>query len=170
MVTETEIWGQAAAGDGMLPGLAPGLREFLEGLLSGIFFELAIDWITFPDTLLFVGTSCLSVTGTIEGKFDSGYPISVTLGSQVLSGVIYHPEQHPASECSNAIVPYKHIRSGRQSGKDPSHLKPNRSINQLFYMWMVMNVGVPEHRIERQGKILERIEGVQRATEAGSGN
>ncbi|KAK8678341.1 hypothetical protein V6N13_143845 [Hibiscus sabdariffa] len=76
------------------------------------------------------------VTGTIEGKFDCGYLISVRLGSEVLSGVIYHPEKHPASECSNAIVPCKHIRSGRQSGRrrrrrrraeDPSHPKPNRS-------------------------------------------
>ncbi|KAE8659829.1 High mobility group B protein 9 [Hibiscus syriacus] len=94
----------------------------------------------FPDPLV-EGTSCFSVTGTIEGKFDCGYLISVRLGSEVLSGVLYHPEQQPVSEYSNAIVPYKHIRGGRHSrrrrrsrrAEDPSYPKPNRSGYNFFF-------------------------------------
>ncbi|GMI82453.1 hypothetical protein like AT1G76110 [Hibiscus trionum] len=102
--------------------------------------ELAL--VEYSPEPLVEGTSCLSVTGTIEGKFDCGYLISVRLGSEVLSGVIYHPEQHPVSECSNAIVPYKHIRSGRHSGRrrrrrrraeDPSYPKSNRSGYNFFF-------------------------------------
>ncbi|KAK5831608.1 High mobility group B 9 -like protein [Gossypium arboreum] len=91
-----------------------------------------------PDPLI-EGTSCFSVTGTIEGKFDCGYLISVRLGSEVLSGVLYHP-QHPVSEYSNAIVPYKQVRSARHSRRrrsrragDPSYPKPNRSGYNFFF-------------------------------------
>ncbi|KAL4332922.1 hypothetical protein GQ457_07G027390 [Hibiscus cannabinus] len=97
----------------------------------------------FPDPLV-EGTSCFSVTGTIEGKFDCGYLVTVRLGSEVLNGVLYHPEQQPVSEYSNAIVPYKHIHRGHHSGRrrrrrrsrraeDPSYPKPNRSGYNFFF-------------------------------------
>ncbi|XP_022772601.1 high mobility group B protein 9-like isoform X2 [Durio zibethinus] len=95
----------------------------------------------FPDPLI-EGTSCFSVTGTIDGKFDCGYLISVRLGSEVLSGVLYHPEQPgysaSTSEYTNALVPYKRRsgrrrrRRGRRAG-DPSYPKPNRSGYNFFF-------------------------------------
>ncbi|GKV42903.1 hypothetical protein SLEP1_g50263 [Rubroshorea leprosula] len=91
------------------------------------------------------GPSCFSAVGTIEGKFDCGYLVSVKLGSEVLNGVLYHPDQTgpstSAPQYSSAIVPYKHShkdhhtrkrRRSRRSG-DPSHPKPNRSGYNFFF-------------------------------------
>ena len=90
-----------------------------------------------------VDTSCLSGSGTIEGKFECGYLVSVKLGSEVLRGVLYHPEQSapPPSvpQCNNAIVPFN--RKPRHSGRrrrnkrkwDPNYPKPNRSGYNFFF-------------------------------------
>lgn len=86
-----------------------------------------------------------SVTGTIDGKFDCGYLVTVKLGSEVLRGVLYHPEQPSPSnlrpQSINAIVPYtggrlrhsgrRHRRSRRKG--DPNHPKPNRSGYNFFF-------------------------------------
>ncbi|GAB4832978.1 hypothetical protein Ancab_006999 [Ancistrocladus abbreviatus] len=83
--------------------------------------------------------------GTIDGKFDCGYMVSVKLGSDILYGVLYHPEEQLASptrvaDLSTAIVPYspKSGRSRRQKkrrrwGRDPSYPKPNRSGYNFFF-------------------------------------
>ncbi|XP_022769284.1 high mobility group B protein 9-like isoform X2 [Durio zibethinus] len=98
----------------------------------------------FPDQLV-SGTSCCSVMGMIDGKFDCGYLISVRLGSKVLRGVLYHPEQTgssaPTPDYAGALVPYKRIGNSRHSGKrrrsrragDPSYPKPNRSGYNFFF-------------------------------------
>ncbi|KAI4336728.1 hypothetical protein L6164_015219 [Bauhinia variegata] len=88
-------------------------------------------------------TSCFSVIGTIEGKFDCGYMVSVKLGSEVLRGVLYHPEQSDPSTSlsqysnSNAIVPYngKSRRRRRRNKRrgDPNYPKPNRSGYNFFF-------------------------------------
>ncbi|KAG4391851.1 hypothetical protein AAZX31_04G019300 [Glycine max] len=88
-------------------------------------------------------TSCLSGNGTIEGKFDCGYLVSVKLGSEVLRGVLYHPEQlvPPPSipKHESAIVPInrKPHRSGRRKKNkrrwDPNYPKPNRSGYNFFF-------------------------------------
>ncbi|XP_042507402.1 high mobility group B protein 9-like [Macadamia integrifolia] len=81
------------------------------------------------------------VMGTINGKFDCGYLVTVKLGSDVLHGVLYYP---PASgSCPNqtekAIVPCNPAlrRRGRRRrgrrGIDPSHPKPNRSGYNFFF-------------------------------------
>ncbi|XVF63593.1 hypothetical protein PTKIN_Ptkin09bG0099300 [Pterospermum kingtungense] len=95
----------------------------------------------FPDPLI-------DVVGTIDGKFDCGYLISARLGSEVLSGVLYHPEQPgpsaSTSEYANALVPYKRVRGSGHSGRrrrrrrsrnagDPSYPKPNRSGYNFFF-------------------------------------
>ncbi|GMY28155.1 high mobility group B protein 9 [Fagus crenata] len=90
------------------------------------------------------GSSCFSATGTIEGKFDCGYLVSVKLGSEILKGVLYHPEQPDLStsipDSNSAIVPYtpksRHIgrrrRRSRRKG-DPNYPKPNRSGYNFFF-------------------------------------
>lgn len=90
--------------------------------------------------------------GRIDGKFDCGYLVSVQLGSEILNGVLYHPEEHvPNSKstiqsCSaiihfnSTILPssdQKNKRSRRRRRKrgdiDPSRPKPNRSGYNFFF-------------------------------------
>uniref|UniRef100_A0A803LIQ6 High mobility group B protein 9 n=1 Tax=Chenopodium quinoa TaxID=63459 RepID=A0A803LIQ6_CHEQI len=88
--------------------------------------------------------------GTIHGKFDCGYLVSVKLGQELLSAVIYHPvdkqcaSSSPADDLSMAIVPYgpnkqprqlsgKRRRKRKRWGGDPSHPKPNRSGYNFFF-------------------------------------
>ncbi|KAJ7966924.1 High mobility group B-like protein [Quillaja saponaria] len=87
-------------------------------------------------------------TGMIEGKFDCGYLVSVKFGSEVLKGVLYHPEQSDpstsVSQSHGAIVPYnpkpcrpgmrrRRRRSRRRGGGDPNYPKPNRSGYNFFF-------------------------------------
>ncbi|XP_050128881.1 high mobility group B protein 9-like isoform X2 [Malus sylvestris] len=91
-------------------------------------------------------------TGTIDGKFDCGYLVTVKFGSETLSGVLYHPNQQtlaaspnptPSPEPVNAIVPYTPQRSVRVAGSrrrrrsrrrtDPNYPKPNRSGYNFFF-------------------------------------
>lgn len=84
--------------------------------------------------------------GTIEGKFDCGYLVSVKLGSEILKGVLYHPQQIVAPPLSsvpqydNAIVPFnckpRGSRRRRKRSKrkwDPNYPKPNRSGYNFFF-------------------------------------
>ncbi|CAM8878289.1 unnamed protein product [Rhodiola kirilowii] len=92
------------------------------------------------------------VTGFIDGKFDCGYLVSVNMGSEILRGVLYFPDQQPS--VSKAIVPYmveaaghpnpsntiihytgKPSRSGRRKrrGGDPARPKPNRSGYNFYF-------------------------------------
>ncbi|KAG5246555.1 high mobility group protein [Salix suchowensis] len=62
-------------------------------------------------------SSSFSANGTIEGKFDCGYLVSVQLGSEVLHGVLYHPDQQGLSKSTQydgAIVPYTPDDRGSQ--------------------------------------------------------
>lgn len=78
----------------------------------------------------------MEVVGTIEGKFECGYLVSVELGSETLRGVLYHPEQP-----SNAIIPHspevelpgRRNKKKRRCGGDPSHPKSNRSGYNFFF-------------------------------------
>ncbi|XP_056163969.1 high mobility group B protein 9 isoform X2 [Syzygium oleosum] len=87
------------------------------------------------------GKSCFEAVGTIDGKFDCGYLVSVKLGSEILKGVLYHPDhQGPPNPTthSNALVPYtRKTRHGRRRRSrrrgDPSYPKPNRSGYNFFF-------------------------------------
>ncbi|KAL1309260.1 high mobility group B protein 9 isoform X1 [Arachis ipaensis] len=89
-------------------------------------------------------SSNLSGRGTIEGKFECGYLVSVKVGSEVLRGVLYHPEElvppPTVPQNGNAIVPYgcKPHHSGRRRRRnkrkwDPNYPKPNRSGYNFFF-------------------------------------
>ncbi|XP_019173686.1 PREDICTED: high mobility group B protein 9 isoform X2 [Ipomoea nil] len=89
--------------------------------------------------LLLDHNSCFQATGTIDGKFECGYLVSMKLGSEVLNGVLYH--QSPS--CT-AIVPYvappqtqtprtRRRRKKKGSGGDPFRPKPNRSGYNFFF-------------------------------------
>ncbi|CAI9117006.1 OLC1v1018312C1 [Oldenlandia corymbosa var. corymbosa] len=96
------------------------------------------------------GPMCFQAVGTIEAKFDCGYLVSVKLGSETLSGVLYHPVPEGSSSSSLTpkpslnIVPYAAavpeprtaLHSGRRRRKrrgDPGRPKPNRSGYNFFF-------------------------------------
>ncbi|KAK2975178.1 hypothetical protein RJ640_022070 [Escallonia rubra] len=80
----------------------------------------------------------LTVTGVIDGKFDSGYLVTVTIGLEQLKGVLYHDAQQPARQ-----VPQNNDASGgprrrrrkkcEMKKRDPAHPKPNRSGYNFFF-------------------------------------
>ncbi|KAI8549379.1 hypothetical protein RHMOL_Rhmol06G0019900 [Rhododendron molle] len=86
-----------------------------------------------------------AATGTIDGKFDCGYLVSVKVGSEILNGVLYYPDQSAPSIATNqsctTLIPFnpKPLNSGRRNrrrrrrGGDPSRPKPNRSGYNFFF-------------------------------------
>ncbi|KAK3200197.1 hypothetical protein Dsin_023612 [Dipteronia sinensis] len=77
-----------------------------------------------------------SVTGVIDGKFDNGYLVTVSLGSEQLKGVLYHlPQAHqvvPSTNNSGAPAHRRRKRS-RMALRDPSRPKSNRSGYNFFF-------------------------------------
>ena len=94
-----------------------------------------------------VSSSGSPVIGVIDGKFESGYLVTVTVGSEKLKGVLYQAPQNlilPASHhgvlvnSSNASAPPGvHRRRRRKKSeikrRDPAHPKPNRSGYNFFF-------------------------------------
>lgn len=89
------------------------------------------------------GPLSFQAIGTIDGKFDCGYLVSVKLGTEVLNGVLYHPDNGGPSSSSTvktctAIAPYTpqphHLgRRKRKRRGDPGRPKPNRSGYNFFF-------------------------------------
>ncbi|KAJ9182438.1 hypothetical protein P3X46_006433 [Hevea brasiliensis] len=96
-----------------------------------------------------VSSGSSQVTGVIDGKFDSGYLVTVTIGTEKLKGVLYQAPQDQscqvpqhynvsANDTGNA-----HAVSGTQrrrrrkkneiKKRDPAHPKPNRSGYNFFF-------------------------------------
>lgn len=87
------------------------------------------------------------VVGVIDGKFDSGYLVTVTIGSEKLKGVLYQAPQNPVLPASHHSVPANnnnvtasvgvHRRRRRKKSemkkRDPAHPKPNRSGYNFFF-------------------------------------
>ncbi|XP_057765359.1 high mobility group B protein 10 [Salvia miltiorrhiza] len=76
------------------------------------------------------------VSGTIDGKFDDGYLVTVKLGSEVLKGVLYHTPLEPdASQSRSTSDEPVHLtrRKNHTAFKDPAHPKRNRSGYTFFF-------------------------------------
>ncbi|XP_057426994.1 high mobility group B protein 15-like [Lotus japonicus] len=87
------------------------------------------------------------VIGVIDGKFDSGYLVTVTIGSEKLKGVLYQASQNPALPASHQSASAHdnnasaslgvHRRRRRKSSEirksDPALPKPNRSGYNFFF-------------------------------------
>lgn len=88
--------------------------------------------------------------GVIDGKFDSGYLVTVTIGSEKLKGVLYQsPPEQPAQQQvlqpdgvfakdgATSMAPNAHRRRRRKKSeikrRDPAHPKPNRSGYNFFF-------------------------------------
>ncbi|KAL6295503.1 hypothetical protein ACE6H2_003645 [Prunus campanulata] len=127
--------------------------KFMIPVIGGKELDLHILYVEVTRRGGFEKLLCIIIpgTGTIDGKFDCGYFVTVKLGSEVLSGVLYHPNQQPlpgpssnpispAPQPVNAIVPYIK-RSRRLLGSkrrrrrrgDPNYPKPNRSGYNFYF-------------------------------------
>ncbi|MCL7029276.1 hypothetical protein MKW94_028829 [Papaver nudicaule] len=86
------------------------------------------------------------VVGVIDAKFEHGYLVTVTLGTDTLKGVLYHIPEQPVNHVQNSVCiskdttqPTTTIRRRRRRKKcemkkrDPDHPKPNRSGYNFFF-------------------------------------
>ncbi|OAY63462.1 High mobility group B protein 9 [Ananas comosus] len=101
------------------------------------------------------GAYNFSVTGSIDGKFEYGYLVTVNIGSETLHGVLYHVQHPPptvaataASSAAAAVAtsfdgsaatnngnPMRSRRRRKRGWRhrDPAHPKPNRSAYNFFF-------------------------------------
>ncbi|KAK7310300.1 hypothetical protein RJT34_07727 [Clitoria ternatea] len=87
------------------------------------------------------------VIGVIDGKFESGYLVTVTIGSEKLKGVLYQAPQNPVLLASNHSALANNNNASASTGvhrrrrrkkseirrRDPAHPKPNRSGYNFFF-------------------------------------
>ncbi|XP_002518095.2 high mobility group B protein 15 [Ricinus communis] len=90
------------------------------------------------------------VIGVIDGKFESGYLVTVTIGTEKLKGVLYQaPQNHPGQEPQSYSIPANNTGDARAASgmqrrrrrrkkneikrRDPAHPKPNRSGYNFFF-------------------------------------
>ncbi|EPS65025.1 hypothetical protein M569_09756 [Genlisea aurea] len=88
------------------------------------------------------------VTGTIDGKFDNGYLITVSYGGEDLKGVLYHhniPVGKNASKGGRRARRKKH----RMGFKDPAYPRRNRSGYTFFFAEQYHNLRPEFHGQER---------------------
>ncbi|MBA0696338.1 hypothetical protein Goari_002896 [Gossypium aridum] len=94
-------------------------------------------------------TAGTPVIGVIDGKFESGYLVTVTIGSEKLKGVLYQAPQGAAPQVPHQYGVFAsksdsaHASSGVQrrrrrkkseiKRRDPAHPKPNRSGYNFFF-------------------------------------
>lgn len=101
-----------------------------------------------------------TVIGTIESKFDSGYLVSVTIGSEKISGVLYHysPSKNSIQNSNSLHIPSsiqnpsalplarRRKRKRHQLGtKDPSQPKAKKSAYNYFFQEQY-NILKPSYR------------------------
>ncbi|KAE8725968.1 High mobility group B protein 15 [Hibiscus syriacus] len=93
-------------------------------------------------------TGC-PVIGVIDGKFESGYLVTVTIGSEKLKGVLYQASQDAASQvphqygvyagrsetayASSGVQRRRRRKKSEIKRRDPAHPKPNRSGYNFFF-------------------------------------
>ncbi|KAL1820881.1 hypothetical protein ACET3Z_015750 [Daucus carota] len=93
-----------------------------------------------------------SVIGTIDAKFDSGYIVTVNLGSEQLKGVIYHtPTELQMSQNSNNATPRR--RSRNRFG-DPSWFEESSSSGYSYFYAENYNRLQPMY--DRQEKVMNK--------------
>ncbi|RZR76524.1 hypothetical protein BHM03_00001338 [Ensete ventricosum] len=102
-------------------------------------------------SLISAGPYNFTVTGSIDGKFEHGYMVTVKIGSEMLRGVLYHV-QTPSSAASSSLAAavsaapeasnehrnaaMARTRRRRKRGwrcRDPAHPKSNRSAYNFFF-------------------------------------
>ncbi|XP_019452590.1 PREDICTED: high mobility group B protein 15-like isoform X2 [Lupinus angustifolius] len=88
-----------------------------------------------------------AIIGVIDGKFESGYLVTVTIGSEKLKGVLYQAPQnttfsasHPSFSANNnnasgplGVARRRRRKKSEIKRRDPAHPKPNRSGYNFFF-------------------------------------
>ncbi|WOH13524.1 hypothetical protein DCAR_0833034 [Daucus carota subsp. sativus] len=89
-----------------------------------------------------------TVTGVIDAKFESGYLVTVTIGSETLRGVLYQIPQNGADQVkqnistgskandtatATGVQRRKRRKKCEMKKRDPAHPKPNRSGYNFFF-------------------------------------
>lgn len=95
-----------------------------------------------------LGSSNFNVTGSIDGKFEYGYLVTVKIGDEMLRGVLYHVPEQPqlspnpskmagpmgsTSANGSILAQNRGGRKRRRKHKDPARPKPNRSAYNFFF-------------------------------------
>ncbi|ERN01856.1 hypothetical protein AMTR_s00089p00097770 [Amborella trichopoda] len=80
------------------------------------------------------------VNGVIDGKFEHGYLVTVTIGSEKLKGVLYHTPAEVKQAGGNGNVGTvsgigrrRRRKKSEMRKRDPLHPKPNRSGYNFFF-------------------------------------
>ncbi|KAL3637657.1 hypothetical protein CASFOL_018528 [Castilleja foliolosa] len=78
------------------------------------------------------------VCGVIDGKFDSGYLITVKIGSEEFKGVLYQVPSNetqtlPISSTKPVMTRRKRRKKSEIRKRDPAHPKPNRSGYNFYF-------------------------------------
>lgn len=89
-----------------------------------------------------------TVAGVIDGKFGSGYLVTVTIGSETLKGVLYQTPKNEADQVTpnhntsktidnlattNGLMRRRRRKKCEMKKRDPAHPKPNRSGYNFFF-------------------------------------
>ncbi|XP_057453840.1 high mobility group B protein 10-like isoform X2 [Lotus japonicus] len=72
------------------------------------------------------------VPGTIDGKFDGGYIVTVSLGSEQVKGILYHVPDNVSQSSYAEGMPSSRKKS-KSALRDPSLPKSNRSGYNFFF-------------------------------------
>lgn len=94
-----------------------------------------------------LGSCNFNVTGSIDGKFEYGYLVTVKIGNEMLRGVLYHVAQQQASPYASTVVgptgspsangpnlaQGRRVRKRGWKHRDPFRPKPNRSAYNFFF-------------------------------------
>ena len=107
-----------------------------------VFRQSNVNAATLPQAMA-LSSAGSPVIGVIDGKFDSGYLVTVTIGSEKLKGVLYQAPQNQshqsASTNNNNLTASVGVHRRRRRKKsemkrrDPAHPKPNRSGYNFFF-------------------------------------
>ncbi|KFK38670.1 hypothetical protein AALP_AA3G144700 [Arabis alpina] len=103
-----------------------------------------------------------SVQGLIDGKFDSGYLVTVKIGSQEMKGVVYHIPEAPSQskktpKTSSATVPASQRRPRKKSKLDvvdPQKPKCHRSGYNFFFSDQHSKLKATEYKGQNMTKII----------------
>ncbi|XP_029130549.1 high mobility group B protein 15 isoform X2 [Cajanus cajan] len=104
------------------------------------------------------------VIGVIDGKFESGYLVTVTIGSEKLKGVLYQAPQTPGLPASHHSASANTNNASASSGvhrrrrrkkseikrRDPAHPKPNRSGYNFFFAEQHARLKLVHHGKDRE--------------------
>ncbi|KAK7270062.1 hypothetical protein RIF29_22946 [Crotalaria pallida] len=115
------------------------------GIQSPAFQQSSFNAAGLPEAVA-ASSAGSAVIGVIDGKFESGYLVTVTIGSEKLKGVLYQAPQntsfsasHPSVSVNNKVPAPLGVRRRRRRKKseikrrDPAHPKPNRSGYNFFF-------------------------------------